>query len=189
VCISLGGLWAVTRHVHVSLSNDANGYQLWMSSGAVGLTEFPNPPRSLRHGWRIERQWRPRTEWRLGHLTLVPIDTPNPEHYRSEVYSLPFWLPMLLVGAPTLVLWWSWYRNWRRVPYGHCPKCGYNLFGNTSGRCPECGEALPTAYFSSRDRHCLTPGHCRCCGYDLAGNVSGRCPECGTRGKAEGETR
>lgn len=27
----------------------------------------------------------------------------------------------------------------RRVPPGHCARCGYNLTGNTSGVCPECG--------------------------------------------------
>lgn len=27
-----------------------------------------------------------------------------------------------------------------RMP-GHCARCGYNLVGNTSGRCPECGTA------------------------------------------------
>ena len=26
-------------------------------------------------------------------------------------------------------------------PPGHCSTCGYNLTGNTSGRCPECGAA------------------------------------------------
>ena len=25
-------------------------------------------------------------------------------------------------------------------PWGHCRHCGYNLTGNISGRCPECGE-------------------------------------------------
>lgn len=27
-------------------------------------------------------------------------------------------------------------------PPGHCQSCGYNLTGNVSGMCPECGEAL-----------------------------------------------
>jgi hypothetical protein len=26
-----------------------------------------------------------------------------------------------------------------RYPAGHCQQCGYNLTGNVSGRCPECG--------------------------------------------------
>jgi len=27
-----------------------------------------------------------------------------------------------------------------------CAKCGYNLTGNTSGKCPECGWKLPDEY-------------------------------------------
>ena len=39
------------------------------------------------------------------------------------------------------------FRLWRDPDYrpfgpGHCQKCGYNLTGNVSGVCPECGEAV-----------------------------------------------
>jgi hypothetical protein len=41
---------------------------------------------------------------------------------------------LLLVVAPVL-------RLWRRVPApGQCRHCGYDLTGNVSGRCPECGR-------------------------------------------------
>jgi len=30
----------------------------------------------------------------------------------------------------------------RWLPPGHCKKCGYNLIGNVSGVCPECGTAM-----------------------------------------------
>ena len=32
----------------------------------------------------------------------------------------------------------------RRIKPGHCTTCGYDLTGNTTGRCPECGTARPT---------------------------------------------
>ena len=28
----------------------------------------------------------------------------------------------------------------KRYATGHCQDCGYNLTGNVSGRCPECGK-------------------------------------------------
>ena len=31
-------------------------------------------------------------------------------------------------------------RRARRPPPGHCRRCGYDLTGNVSGRCPECGR-------------------------------------------------
>jgi hypothetical protein len=51
--------------------------------------------------------------------------------------SMPYWLMMVCVGLPTGFLWW---RDRRRRPLGHCQQCGYDLTGNVSGRCPECGE-------------------------------------------------
>jgi predicted amidophosphoribosyltransferase len=50
----------------------------------------------------------------------------------------PLWMPFAMVGIPTAYLWW---RD-RRTPPGHCPKCGYNLTGNVSGICPECGTPI-----------------------------------------------
>jgi len=35
-------------------------------------------------------------------------------------------------------LWW----NDRPFPTGHCQACGYDLRGNVSGRCPECGNEV-----------------------------------------------
>jgi hypothetical protein len=33
---------------------------------------------------------------------------------------------------------WLWYPS-HSPSAGHCQTCGYDLTGNTSGRCPECG--------------------------------------------------
>jgi len=52
--------------------------------------------------------------------------------------KLPLWFPLLILAVPTGILFW---RD-RRYPAGHCQKCGYNLTGNVSGRCPECGETI-----------------------------------------------
>lgn len=52
--------------------------------------------------------------------------------------GVPLWLPFLAAALPTGVLW---HRD-RRPPPGHCQACGYNLTGNTSGVCPECGEPI-----------------------------------------------
>jgi hypothetical protein len=53
----------------------------------------------------------------------------------SVTIRMPLWLFTLAAGAPTGILFW---RD-RRPPPGHCRNCGYNLTGNVSGRCPECG--------------------------------------------------
>jgi hypothetical protein len=50
--------------------------------------------------------------------------------------SIPLWLPLALVGTPTA---WLWLRDRRSKP-GHCQRCGYDLTGNISHVCPECGQ-------------------------------------------------
>jgi uncharacterized membrane-anchored protein len=35
-----------------------------------------------------------------------------------------------------------WYHKWRQPQAGHCQNCGYNLTGNVSGVCPECGKPI-----------------------------------------------
>jgi hypothetical protein len=54
-------------------------------------------------------------------------------------FIVPLWMPFLLILIPSAYLW---YQDWRYVPPGHCQKCGYDLTGNESGRCPECGTAI-----------------------------------------------
>ncbi len=54
---------------------------------------------------------------------------------RAGGFTLPLFYPFLAVAVPTLLVW----RYWPAAPKpGHC-RCGYNLKGNTSGVCPECG--------------------------------------------------
>ena len=53
------------------------------------------------------------------------------------------WLvALILFTYPTIVFIRGPLRRWRRCRKGLCMKCGYNLTGNTSGICPECGEGI-----------------------------------------------
>ena len=57
----------------------------------------------------------------------------------------PFWLAAVLTAGLAVAcaaLAARPRRAWRRRR-GLCPRCGYDLTGNTSGACPECGTALP----------------------------------------------
>lgn len=47
----------------------------------------------------------------------------------------------VLLAIPVAILWRL---DRPKVPPGHCTTCGYNLTGNESGRCPECGDPIET---------------------------------------------
>lgn len=56
----------------------------------------------------------------------------------SDVWvAIPLWMLALLCGVTAFQMHYSD----RRRPNGCCRKCGYDLRGNASGVCPECGAA------------------------------------------------
>ncbi|MCH8243527.1 MAG: hypothetical protein IH897_13095 [Planctomycetes bacterium] len=65
---------------------------------------------------------------------------------------VPVWLLVVAVGFPTAILWW---RD-RRLKAGFCKVCKYDLTGNVSGTCPECGTAVGRA---SKTNDATTPTH------------------------------
>ena len=68
----------------------------------------------------------------------------------------------LLVVYPLFTVGRRRWRAMRRPPEGCCTTCGYNLQGNQTGVCPECGQAV----------------RCRVCGYEWTGPPGDACPEC-----------
>jgi hypothetical protein len=52
---------------------------------------------------------------------------------------MPF---LLVVIYPAVALARGPIRRWHRRRRGSCVACGYNLTGNVSGVCPECGAEI-----------------------------------------------
>lgn len=74
----------------------------------------------------------PQGMWRYGNRSLV-------------ICYVPYWLLALLFAVlPGRWLMLS-LRQGNRNQSGHCASCGYNLTGNTSGVCPECGATASKA--------------------------------------------
>jgi len=89
------------------------------------------------------------------------LGTNLPTVYMRGV-RMPVTLPTaLLLVYPILVLGRIRIRRHRLKP-GHCPTCAYNLRGNTSGICSECGATV----------------RCPDCGCDLTGDLYATCPKC-----------
>lgn len=63
--------------------------------------------------------------------------------YRSAHIVVPLWMPLVVFGSyPAIAFIRGPLRRWRRRKRGLCIRCGYDLEGNISGTCPECGEGL-----------------------------------------------
>lgn len=60
----------------------------------------------------------------------------------TVVLSIPLWPLVVITLAICLVF--AWVRP-RPRDARHCVSCGYDLTGNVSGRCPECGTRLDRA--------------------------------------------
>jgi hypothetical protein len=55
----------------------------------------------------------------------------------------PFWLSATILAVyPILAFLRTPAKRWYRRRIGSCGVCGYNLNGNESGTCPECGTAI-----------------------------------------------
>jgi hypothetical protein len=64
--------------------------------------------------------------------------------------TFPFWALTAAMAIASLVQGRRALRRWYRVQRGRCSQCGYDLTGNTSGACPECGSAIQRVRLAER---------------------------------------
>jgi len=63
--------------------------------------------------------------------------------YRGIAVQFPlWWLAAAFAALPLSLLVFRVARSFMRRRSGRCARCGYQLEGNTSGWCPECGTCL-----------------------------------------------
>ncbi|MCH7729194.1 MAG: hypothetical protein IH991_22340 [Planctomycetes bacterium] len=63
--------------------------------------------------------------------------------YRTTAVAFPLSLSTIVLAlSGTIPFALGPAKRWRRKRNGWCVDCGYNLSGNRSGRCPECGTRL-----------------------------------------------
>lgn len=87
--------------------------------------------------WTSEPLYAPEIPFEISRYSR-----PNIEllwEFRDGMVAMPLWIPSAVCVCATLVILRS--KN-APVVYPGCPTCGYNLTGNTSGVCPECGKSV-----------------------------------------------
>jgi hypothetical protein len=119
---------------------------------SVGST---NKLGSLRENVGLVLPWVYR--WSVSEYTDIAGAVRGPMVRRHTVVTVPLWA-ILLVMVPIVCVA---RRRARPLPRGRCEACGYDLTGNTSGRCSECGATVRrddhAVYASSPGRSLMRP--------------------------------
>ena len=104
----------------------------WVTGNGVILVNLPSNDSRLNF---LERwlSFGP-DDW----LGFKRLGFKRPRIYGMKHFIIPYWCILLSIAIPTYLLW----RRARTKPVGHCQQCGYNLTGNESGTCPECGTKV-----------------------------------------------
>lgn len=128
--VSPGRRWDIT-----AANGAINIY--WGSTGAMTTNVM---------GWEFKSWPRQYVKWQ----TLMELEVPGSAAFAmtgqqtgdARRYIAPYWLLLLGTSIPTA---WLFYRDRRRIRPSHCRRCGYDLTGNTSGVCSECGKPAAAA--------------------------------------------
>ena len=123
----------------------SGGYLIWQREYWFSGIEPSSCRPSGRRDWLICR-------WDIAWVKAHSLQLLGPDNMTSASSSITilrrgtnidvasWFLFALFCVYPTVAFVHGPYRRYRRRKKGLCLKCGYNLTGNVSGVCPECGE-------------------------------------------------
>ncbi len=123
LCGLLAGAWIASMFFAATFES-RNMVLLGLKNGSFFLSWF--------HQWPATQPWMRLESHPPGAVYWLPTIVRN---WAFTVIRVPLWIPLSVI-----LLLWLLARRKRPTP-GHCVKCGYDLTGNRSGRCPECGTA------------------------------------------------
>ena len=92
------------------------------------------------------RYW---TAFLMVWIPAIAITWYSISFFRDGLYDGFTWIAVTKVAAAgflTVILWlnigFRWWIPIGKPRPGHCQKCDYDLTGNVSGTCPECGNLI-----------------------------------------------
>ncbi len=115
-----------------------------VSWGGLPRTSVVMRPRILAvsHTYQTPRAYRKPVSLRFGQFYFRDF-VDGQWIFRTIEIGIPPWSFLFLFGVyPTIALIHPPLRRYRRRKRGLCVRCGYNLTGNESGVCPECGAEV-----------------------------------------------
>lgn len=148
-CAVIFAAWAFSYHTQITYTEADWRWVLSTADGNVELYVGGQRVGAGHLGWHTDPS--PRQDFSISKL--FQFSTPGSfELYfgtgvptGAKLSRIPFWCVALLTAIPTA---WLWRRDRRLISCSPdpllCVRCGYDLTGNTSGVCSECGEKSPT---------------------------------------------
>jgi len=92
---------------------------------------------SIIRGSAMQRQVIEPREWAWGIRWPRAIQTHGRQDTFTEI-AIPLWLPFIVAVIAAGIMW---HRARPKAP-DHCGNCGYDLTGNVSRTCSECGTSV-----------------------------------------------
>lgn len=140
LCVVILLVWCVSAFVGFAFIRRTSPYA-WafqIDDGVFSATRLSNSTGIVNQnaGWHAFSPFQPQS---FG-LVLPAENVGDPNRRGPIQIVVPFWLMLVIVTGPSTFHFW---RQRRRGVAGHCASCGYDLTGNTSGACPECGTPIP----------------------------------------------
>ncbi len=133
LCVLILAGWALSLGYDVGFPL-GQPHTLWLMGGQIELSHTPNIYKVLvKRGYPAilkHKNWlAPELRW---------------PRYRENTFGnwwadMPLWVVLLLAASSTGILF---HRDRHGILPGHCGACGYDLTGNVSGVCPECGSSI-----------------------------------------------
>lgn len=114
--------------VSITISSDVQ-YPKSYSQDKLASVAYPNP-NLLYTGV---------SKWRKALLPTFDFDSDKSSNQWTMRFVAPYWI---LIFTSALASWIFYHRARKKRQFGLCLKCGYNLTGNVSGVCPECGTFI-----------------------------------------------
>ena len=141
--LMIAGAWITSYWWAFGFQDRSQRYEWFVLQGNLHINRFPPN--------YVASKIAPMGLWAGGfgvsRARLFPPFFSLPHFYRAGLadwrLELPLHLPFLVFATPLAALWMYprlpfTRRRWRRK-HGLCVTCGYDLTGNESGVCPECG--------------------------------------------------
>ena len=128
VCTLIATIASIRLHISVGAGRLRFG--MYPGYVRIGWSDAP----ALHQGVNV---WLsgPRLLWSFEWFDGL-LATADGSYVRARSVVIPLWSIVAVLGVLVLA------RSKRRVLVGHCNCCRYDLTGNVSGTCPECGTLI-----------------------------------------------